>query len=98
MEVIIRASRIGGKVCAPASKSSMQRAVAAALLADGLSTLVNPSYSSDSLAAIGMAECLGATFTKGKGEVIIRGGFNPIRTFTLSKSCPQAFSHSYCSK
>ncbi|TFH34481.1 MAG: 3-phosphoshikimate 1-carboxyvinyltransferase [Bacteroidia bacterium] len=80
MEVIIRASRIGGKVCAPASKSSMQRAVAAALLADGLSTLVNPSYSSDSLAAIGMAECLGATFTKGKGEVIIRGGFNPIRT------------------
>jgi len=77
VEVVINPSVIGGSLFAPASKSSMQRAVAAALLADGVSTLVNPSYSSDSIASLEMARCLGATITTGEDRVLVKGGFNP---------------------
>ncbi|MGB4572372.1 MAG: 3-phosphoshikimate 1-carboxyvinyltransferase [Rectinemataceae bacterium] len=60
METTIRASHVGGSVRAPASKSSMQRAIACALLAEGESTLRNPSFCDDSLAALSIAEALGA--------------------------------------
>jgi 3-phosphoshikimate 1-carboxyvinyltransferase len=58
----------GGRARAPASKSSMQRAVACALLASsrdgdgaaGASAIRSPSRSADCLAALGVAEGLGA--------------------------------------
>lgn len=54
---------------APASKSSMQRACAAALVASGKSVVYNPGHSNDDKAAMGIIEALGATIEKGN-EVI----------------------------
>lgn len=57
---------VGGAIRAPASKSSMQRAVACALLARGgpsgrRSVLRSPSRSADCMAALGAAAALGAS-------------------------------------
>jgi 3-phosphoshikimate 1-carboxyvinyltransferase len=60
MERIIVPSEVNGEVKAPASKSMTQRAIAAALLAHGESTIINPSYCDDSLAAMSIAVGLGA--------------------------------------
>jgi 3-phosphoshikimate 1-carboxyvinyltransferase len=69
---------VGGRIDAPASKSSMQRATACALLAGGLgaegeSILRSPGRSDDCMAALGIARALGAT-VEDRGEAIaIRG-------------------------
>ena len=60
MERTIAPSNINGTLKAPASKSMTQRAIAAALLAAGETTIINPSYCDDSLAAMSIAEGLGA--------------------------------------
>src|SRR5512141_125984 len=65
---------IGGRTRAPASKSSMQRAVACALLAEGTSSLGSPSRSADCLAALGVARSLGADVEdSGEGPIGVRG-------------------------
>jgi 3-phosphoshikimate 1-carboxyvinyltransferase len=51
---------IQGSIYAPASKSMTQRAVAAALLAQGTSEVRNPSPCDDALAAVDIAKALGA--------------------------------------
>jgi 3-phosphoshikimate 1-carboxyvinyltransferase len=56
----INPSVISGNIVAPASKSSMQRACALALLADGETTLINPGKSNDDLAALDIIQKLGA--------------------------------------
>ena len=60
MQVTIRPSSIGGTIQAPASKSSMQRACAAALLAKGQTLVHNPGKSNDDLAAMNVIRGLGA--------------------------------------
>ncbi|MFM6923878.1 MAG: 3-phosphoshikimate 1-carboxyvinyltransferase [Ferruginibacter sp.] len=60
MIVKIQPSIISGEIKAPASKSSMQRACALALLAEGRVTLINPGKSNDDLAAIDIIQMLGA--------------------------------------
>lgn len=60
MEVIISPGKIDGRVSANPSKSAMQRSVAAALLAKGSSIIYNPGMSNDSIAALNVAEKLGA--------------------------------------
>ncbi len=77
MKKYVYPSEISGTIAAPASKSVMQRAIAAALLADGESILTHPSFCDDSLAAMRVAEGLGATVERKPDEVIIRGGINP---------------------
>jgi len=57
----IKPSVISGDIIAPASKSSMQRACALALLAEGEVTLINPGKSNDDLAALDIIQKLGAT-------------------------------------
>jgi len=74
----VNSSNIKGTVTAPASKSMMLRAIAAALLAEGTTTILNPTYCNDSLAALRVIEALGAKATRGKNEVIVRGGMNPV--------------------
>lgn len=64
MRVRIQPRNIGGTIVAPASKSAMQRACAAALLAKGTSTLKNPGKSKDDLAAIDTIQRLGATVSR----------------------------------
>jgi 3-phosphoshikimate 1-carboxyvinyltransferase len=60
MERSVEPSFVRGEIKAPPSKSMTQRAIAAALLADGQSLLLNPSYCDDSLAAMSIAVSLGA--------------------------------------
>ena len=74
----VNSSNIKGTVTAPASKSMMLRAIAAALLAEGTTIILNPTYCNDSLAALRVIEALGAKATRGKNEVIVRGGMNPV--------------------
>jgi 3-phosphoshikimate 1-carboxyvinyltransferase len=67
-------SPVKGRLAAPPSKSMMGRAVAAALLADGMSRIVNASYCDDGLTALAVIEALGARIHKGeKGLLTIRG-------------------------
>lgn len=61
MIVTINPSKISGTVYAPASKSSMQRACAAALLTNGETILTNPGKCNDDLAALDVIQNLGAT-------------------------------------
>jgi 3-phosphoshikimate 1-carboxyvinyltransferase len=79
MEVVIVPGRIEGRVSANASKSAMQRAVAAALLARGKSIIYNPGKSNDCLAALDVAAKLGAavSYTGDTIEIIGRG-INPV--------------------
>ncbi len=74
MERTVAPSRIKGSIMAPASKSMTQRAIAGALLAGGESTIVNPSYCDDSLAAMTIAAGLGARVNPGATEMKITGG------------------------
>ncbi|NLR61249.1 3-phosphoshikimate 1-carboxyvinyltransferase [Chitinophaga polysaccharea] len=60
MQVTVSPAIIKGTVTANPSKSAMQRAVAAALLAKGTSIIRNPGLSNDCLAALEVAENLGA--------------------------------------
>lgn len=70
---VIDPSEIKGTLNAPASKSVMIRAVAAALLAQGTSCLTNPSFCTDSLAALSIANTLGAELQTSKESASIRG-------------------------
>lgn len=60
MERSVEPSFVRGELKAPPSKSMTQRAIAAAMLADGQSLILNPSYCDDSLAAMSIAVSLGA--------------------------------------
>lgn len=78
MDVIISPAAINGTVTANPSKSAMQRAVAAALLAKGSSTIYNPGLSNDCLAAMDVAEKLGATVERRDDHVVIHSeGIRP---------------------
>ncbi len=73
MERHIDPSPLNGTVKAPSSKSMTQRAIAAALLADGESTIHNPSYCDDSLAAMSIAVGLGARIEPSPDRLVIDG-------------------------
>ncbi|MBE0676597.1 MAG: 3-phosphoshikimate 1-carboxyvinyltransferase [Bacteroidales bacterium] len=79
MAVRFFSGRISGNVIAPPSKSSMQRAIAAALLSEGRSVINCPSFSDDSISVMKMASSLGAIVEHQPGRVIITGGIRPIR-------------------
>lgn len=72
MIVRIQPSQLSGSIVAAASKSSMQRACAAALLTVGKTTLHNPGNSNDDLAAIDVIQKLGASIeTAVNGDLVI---------------------------
>ena len=73
MERYFDPSEIKGTVKAPASKSMTQRAIAAALLANGESIIRHPSYCDDSLAAMSIAAGLGARVEPQPEELRIVG-------------------------
>lgn len=64
MKVTIHPSKLHGIIRAPASKSSMQRACAAALLTMGESRILNPGHSNDDKAALDIIQKLGAVVEK----------------------------------
>jgi len=71
-------SKISGVINAPTSKSSMQRACAAALLHEGTTVINNPGNSNDDLAAIGIIKNLGAEIKEqSNGSLQIRSNGIP---------------------
>ncbi len=70
MQVTIQPSVIKGTIQAPASKSSMQRGCAAALLRKGSSIIRNPGRSNDDKAAMEVIQSLGAT-VKDNGDHLL---------------------------
>ena len=80
MKTTIHKGRIAGSITAPASKSYAQRAVAAALLAGGETTLTHLDLCNDTRAAIDVARRLGASVSHEGTTYTIRGGLNPVST------------------
>jgi len=80
MQVTIQPSQISGNIYAPASKSSMQRACAAALVRKGDTIIHNPGISNDDKAALNVIQALGATVENLKdGSLkVISDGVKPI--------------------
>ena len=79
MPVIIQPSQIKGIIQAPASKSSMQRACAAALLSKGTSFIQNPGYSNDDKVALDIIQRLGANIKKANGGwQVTSNGVQPV--------------------
>lgn len=77
MKKSISPSEARGTQAAPASKSEMQRAIAAAAIAHGRSIITNPTFCDDSKAALSMASALGARVQQFTDRIIIDGGINP---------------------
>ena len=73
MERAVAPSYVSGQVKAPPSKSMTQRAIAAAMLSEGQSVIMNPSYCDDSLAAMSIAVGLGARVEPELSEMKITG-------------------------
>jgi 3-phosphoshikimate 1-carboxyvinyltransferase len=79
MKVTIQPSTLTGTIQSNASKSSMQRACAAALVAKGKSIIKNPGHSNDDKAAMDITQRLGGTLTNNEHELIIESnGVNPV--------------------
>jgi len=83
MERCVYPSVLTGSVKAPASKSMMQRAIAAAWFANGTSTIYNPSYCDDSLAAINIIKGLGANTELQSDKLIIESKLRLLREKTF---------------
>ena len=74
----INPSLLKGEIQAPASKSSMQRACAAAVLNKGTTSIYNPGHSNDDKAALGVIQALGAEVTQGVDVLkIVSQGIRP---------------------
>ena len=73
--VIVYSSNLKGEITANASKSMMQRTVAAALLAEGKTTISNPGNSNDCLAALQIVKDLGAEVEEGESISVNSGSF-----------------------
>lgn len=70
MNITIHPSKLSGNIYAAASKSSMQRACAAALLSKQKAVIKNPGHSNDDIAAMGIIRSLGATITETDRDII----------------------------
>jgi 3-phosphoshikimate 1-carboxyvinyltransferase len=64
-------SRVDGRLDSPPSKSDMIRAVGSALLASGTTHILNPSLCDDSLAALRLADRLGAAITEDSHDLTV---------------------------
>jgi len=83
MDIRVHPSHIRGTVAAPASKSLTQRAIAAGLLATGTTVIRYPSFCNDSLAAVRIAETLGARISATDDIITVQAGPGPVYPVTL---------------
>jgi 3-phosphoshikimate 1-carboxyvinyltransferase len=83
MNITISPSSVKGSLQAPASKSSMQRACAAALISQTKTHIFNPGSSNDDLAALRVIRGLGATVeNQSDGSLFIESkGIKPVNDF-----------------
>lgn len=79
MVATVSPSLIRGTITAPASKSAMQRACAAALIKKGTTVLSNPGISADDKAALNIIQQLGASIEHKNDQILIKSsGINPV--------------------
>lgn len=71
MKVTLQPSKLLGTIYAPASKSSMQRACAAALVRKGKSIIHNPGISNDDKAALSIIKEMGCEWTIANEQLTI---------------------------
>ena len=92
MKVTIHPSQLKGTIRAPASKSSMQRALAASLLRKGETVIHNPGQSNDDKAAIGIIKALGAGINATKDKLVVTSQGLPfaIHDSPLSIQCGES--------
>ena len=96
MVAIVHPSKLSGSQIAPASKSSMQRACAAALLHIGKTIIHNPGHSNDDLAALDVIQKLGAIVEKEKlvnekanvGSIVVNS--NGVKPIGRSMNCGES--------
>lgn len=83
MKVTIQPTVLKGIIQAPASKSSMQRACAAALVAKGISEIHNPGHSNDDKAAMDIVSRLGAKLEEQAADLlkVSSEGIQPVDPF-----------------
>ena len=96
MVAIVHPSKLTGSQTAPASKSSMQRACAAALIHIGKTIIHNPGHSNDDLAALEVIQKLGAiveiekqTNEKGSIDSIVVNS-NGVKPIGSSMNCGES--------
>ncbi|MBC7902004.1 MAG: 3-phosphoshikimate 1-carboxyvinyltransferase [Gemmatimonadaceae bacterium] len=79
MIVTVTPSILRGNIQAPASKSSMQRACAAALILNGTSVISNPGHSNDDRAAMDIIQKLGAVIKFEDDKLVVQSsGVKPV--------------------
>ena len=96
MVAIVHPSKLSGSQIAPASKSSMQRACAAALIHIGKTIIHNPGHSNDDLAALDVIQKLGAIVEKEKlvnekanvGSIVVNS--NGVKPIGRSMNCGES--------
>jgi 3-phosphoshikimate 1-carboxyvinyltransferase len=86
----VKYSTANGRVAAPASKSVAQRAVVAALLANGTTTLRNLTLCSDTQAALGVAQALGARVEQQGSNILITSNFFANSAEKISLFCGES--------
>ena len=91
MKVVVKPSVINGTLIAPTSKSSMQRACAAALLHAGETIINNPGKSNDDLAALDIIQKLGASVSEqNDGSLKVNSDNNFILSGNGSINCGES--------
>jgi 3-phosphoshikimate 1-carboxyvinyltransferase len=88
MKIVIKPSGVSGSITAPASKSAMQRACAAALIKGGETILHNPGISADDKAALDIIQQLGALVTEKEENIIIKS--NGVKPINPSINCGES--------
>lgn len=79
MKAVLAPSQLKGSLTAPASKSAMQRACAAALIRKGETVLLNPGISNDDKAALNIIQQLGAKVISGADKITVTSnGIQPV--------------------
>ncbi|MGN6418857.1 MAG: 3-phosphoshikimate 1-carboxyvinyltransferase [Pseudobacter sp.] len=89
MIATVQPSSINATITAPASKSSMQRACAAALLRKGITIIHNPGHSNDDQAALGVIRALGAT-AEMQADGILRVTSNGVQPVKEEVNCGES--------
>ena len=69
MNLVVTKKSLGGTIAVPGSKSHTIRAVAFAMMANGISRIHSPLISEDTLAAVRAAESFGAIVERGDDSV-----------------------------
>lgn len=93
VKLVIRPSKVSGKVRAPPSKSCTHRTIICASLAEGVTKIINPLLSDDTEATLSACEALGAKILEKNNErIVIRGNSGKIKAEKTVIDCAESGS------